>query len=148
MQENNQGVNFFPTPGIENFGEPEPQQATYVVLQRSCHSQTTRLQIYTPEQLLVGDKDWRDITIVELKTPLEAKIFKTHFHSAAKRGAVSRSNSLEKVAEHRANESFTWIRALLRCDDETIEFIRMQPELQPGYSNKSKKRRSRKSKKE
>lgn len=146
MQKNNQGVNFFPDPGIET-SESQLRQDVFLVLQRSNQSQTTRIQIYSAEQLLLGDKDWHDITIVKLSTLAEAKHFKSIFHSAAKRGAVSRSSSLERTASYRHNETFTWLRELLRCYDETIQFVRRPPESQPGYSPGSKKRRSRKSKK-
>jgi hypothetical protein len=145
MQKDNQGVNFFPSPsgGVE--GKFEQQQETYLVLQRSEHSQTTRLQVCNAEEYLAGDKDWQNISVLVTKTPTEAKIFKSQFHTAAKRGATSRSVSLEKVAEIRKNEIFTWMHRLYKCKDEEVEFIRVHPNKQPGYSNK-KKRRSRKSK--
>lgn len=138
-------MNFFPSPSSGIEGNPEQQQETYLVLQRSEHSQTTRLQVCNAEEYLAGDKDWQNISVLVTKTPTEAKIFKSQFHTAAKRGATSRSVSLEKVAEIRKNEIFTWMHRLYKCREEDVDFIRVNPNKQPGYSNK-KKRRARKSK--
>lgn len=146
MQKNNGGLDFLAFSEKLDPHEAPEQKEVYLVLQRSVFSQTTRLEILSAEEYLRGVPDWQFITTIPLPSVMEAEIFKKKFHESAKRGASSRAVFLEKVARERNNERFTPLKKLFKCTDEAVKFTRVDPVLQPGYTDK--KSRTRKSKRD
>jgi hypothetical protein len=145
MQKNNGGLDCLNFVENDKASDVVQEKEVYLVLQRSVYSPTTRLDILSADEYIKGVPDWETITTVPLANMAEAIIFKNEFHNSAKRGATSRSVFLEKVAVKRGNERFTPLRTLFKCTDKSVKFVRVDPALQPGYSEK--KRRTRKSKK-